>query len=150
MTQLYKEERDSPLIWLFVLMAGAIITLIFLFPEEDDDPVIISAIIAGMFTFLVLAFRKYKVIVDNECVRLRYGIISSNVKISEITSFNKKKLSKWFTFGMKTDLKNFYYIGAMGREGIEMKTSKGKYYLFTTQHPDRVIDAIRTASSKHS
>ena len=148
---LYHEEMSSPLMWFFLVLMAAIIALIIMFPEKDEDPELAIIIIAVVFTVLVVMFRGYSITIDEKYLILRFGVIRSKIKIGEITSYKKRKLSRWFTFGMKTDLKNYYYLPKPGGgDAIEVNTSKGKYYLFSTKYPDRVMDALKTASGVQS
>jgi hypothetical protein len=112
-------------------------------PEEGHLPIFILACVMAL---LFILFFKLTIEIKPGVLSVGFGFIKSRIKLEEVTSCEGKRLRWFHGGGMHSDFKNISYITGPG-PAVQLKTSKGKTYLFSTNKPDRLCEAIRTASS---
>ncbi len=141
----YIEKQIS---WLIIIIFISIITLLILsyYYQWGNKPLDITEflIILSLLFLCLLLFFQMQTIVDNDCIKIFFGIglIRKKINIKNIKHFEPVR-NKWFYgWGIRM-LKNGWLYNIKGLKAVELKFNDKKSVLrIGTKNPEKLISAI--------
>jgi len=141
----YIEKQIS---WFLIFFFTSMITLLILsyYYQWGDKPLdsTVFLIILSLLALCLLLFFKMQTIVDNDCIKIFFGIglICKKINIKNIKHLEPVR-NKWFYgWGIRM-LKNGWLYNIKGLKAVELKFNDRKSVIrIGTKNPEKIISAI--------